>query len=130
MKKRKIEMLKQAASALLARGRAEEALQLEIQLQCIDFRPERLVEYSHLFPPLPLLVAAENVPPPEKESPWEVIWPDILQSPEEQGENAWRPIFEAPSDAAPRTEPDAFYLDLTEVVHRNFASGRPAVFRY
>lgn len=111
MKKRKIEMLKQAASVLLARGETEEALRHEVRLQCIEFQPERLREYRHLSSPLPLLGAAEASPHQEKEIPWEIIWTDLLPSPEEQGADAWRPIFESPSDDAPRTTSGGWFLD-------------------
>ena len=112
MKERKIEMLEQATSSLLLNGRAEEALEHEIRLQCIEYRPERFGAYRRLSSPLPLLDMTEYSLPLEEENVWEIMKTDLLQSPEEQGEDAWRPIFEAPSDAAPRTEPDAFYLDL------------------
>lgn len=82
MKERKIEMLKHAASALLARGETEEALRHEVRLQCIEFQPERLREYRHFSSPLPYFDTVEEAPPQENEDSWQITWTDILSFPE------------------------------------------------
>lgn len=111
MRERRVEMLENIAADLLNSGRAEEALEYEIRLQCIEFRPERLQAYAHRSSSPLLPEPAEVLLPLDEERIWEVLQTDPLPLLEDQDSDAWRPIFEPPSDDASRIAPEHWSLD-------------------